>query len=426
MNEGTPNPKAAREWPVLLVLVGIQFGHILDFDMLLPLGPRYQSELDLSPAQFGLVVAAYALAACVSGLLAATCIDRFDRKRVLLILKAGFILATLLCGMASSYEVLLLGRCLAGALGGVLGPVVFAMLGDLIPERRRAWATGVVLSAFAVATIAGVPLALTLAQAFGTGSPFIVLAGFSTAVLLLAACVLPALPSDRRACRLISPWQVLVQPTFLRAHVLMAAVILGTFILIPYLPAFLLANVGWQESDLRWLYLCGGLATLVANPLAGRLADGYGKVLVFRGLVLVTMLPIVLVMTAGPGLLGVTLAATTMLVVCSSAQTVPALALITSCAPPASRGSFLSVNAAVQQLAMGLAALLAGSLVCQAGPGQPLEGYPLVGLLACAVALLSFGLAGAVSPADASGVVTETSKRRRRRTSTVLFGLSNP
>jgi len=404
MSEGPSNAKAAREWPVLLVLVGIQFGHILDFDMLLPLGPRYQSELDLSPAQFGLVVAAYALAACLSGLLAASCIDRFDRKRVLLILKAGFVLATLLCGLASSFEVLLVGRCLAGALGGVLGPVVFAILGDLIPERRRAWATGVVLSAFAVATIAGVPIALTLAQAFGTGSPFIVLAGFSTAVLVLAACVLPPLPAERRACRWISPWHVLVEPTFLRAHVLMAAVILGTFLLVPYLPTFLLANVGWQESDLRWLYLWAGLATLVGNPLAGRLADRFGKVLVFRGLVLLTMLPIVLVTNGGPGLLGTSLVATTALVVCSSGQTVPALALITSCAPHASRGSFLSVNAAVQQLAMGLAALLAGGMLRQAGPGQPLQGYPLVGLLACAVALLSFGLAGAVCPADARRV----------------------
>jgi DHA1 family inner membrane transport protein len=160
--------------------------------------------------------------------------------------------------------------------------------------------------------------------------------------------------------------------------------------------------VGWQESDLRWLYLCGGLATLLANPLAGRLADRFGKVLVFRGLVLLTMLPIVLVSNGGPGLLGMTLAATTMLVVCSSGQTVPALALITSCAPAASRGSFLSVNAAVQQLAMGLGALLAGSLLSQAGPGQPLEGYPLVGLLACAVALLSFGLVGAIGPANAT------------------------
>jgi predicted MFS family arabinose efflux permease len=396
---GTPAPPAGSGWPLLLVLAGVQLAHILDFAILLPLGPRYQREWDLSTAQFGLLVSAYALTACLSGLLAATCIDRFDRKRALLVLLAGFTAATLLCGLASTYGMLLVGRCLAGAFGGVLGPVVFAIVGDVFPERRRGLATGVVLSAFAVASIAGVPLGLTLAQGLGTGSPFLALAGFSAFVLLLAACLLPPLPSQLGTRPTAWPWRVLVQPAHLRAHALMVSVVLGSFTLIPYLPTFLIANVGWAEADLRWLYLWGGVATLLTNPLVGRLADRLGTLLVFRVLVLLTMLPIVLVTNLGPAALGTTLVLTTLLIACSSGRMVPAVALITSSTPPASRGSFLSVNAAVQQLALGLAALLAGALLHQAGPDGPLEGYPRVGLLACATALLSAWLAGAVRPA---------------------------
>jgi predicted MFS family arabinose efflux permease len=284
---------------VLLVLVGVQFGHILDFAILLPLGPRYQDELGLNPAKFGLAVSVYAFAACLSGLLAATCIDRFDRKRALLLLQAGFVLATLLCGLAWNYEVLLLSRCLAGLFGGVLGAGVFAIVGDLIPEERRGWATGVVLSAFAVATIAGVPLGLTLAGALGTGSPFVALAGFSGGVWLLAAHLLPPLPPHRGKARVPSLWQALAAPPLLRSHVLMVAVILGSFTLVPYLPTFLIANAGRQESDLRWLYLCGGLATLLTNPLVGRLADCLGKLFVFRALVLLTLIPVLLVTNWG-------------------------------------------------------------------------------------------------------------------------------
>jgi predicted MFS family arabinose efflux permease len=349
------------------------------------------------------------LGACLSGLLAATVLDRFDRKRALLCLQAGFIAATLLCGLAWNFEVLLLGRCLAGAFGGVLGAVVFAIVADLFPEEHRGWATGVVMSAFAVATIAGVPLGLTLAQALGTGSPFLALAGCSAGVLLLAACLLPPMPSQLATRPGALLWHVLVHPVLLRAHVLMLVVVLGSFTLIPYLPTFLIANVGWREGDLRWMYLCGGLATLLTNPLLGRLADRLGKRLVFRVLVLLTMVPIVLLTNWGPAPLAATLGLTTLLVVSTSGRMVAAVALITSSAPPSSRGGFLSVNASVQQLAMGLAALLAGALLRQAGPGQPLEHYPLVGLLACAMAVLSCWLAGAVRPAEAGGVPQQAS-----------------
>jgi predicted MFS family arabinose efflux permease len=389
---------------VLLVLAGVQLGHILDFAILLPLGPRYQQELGMSPAELGLVVSAYAFVACLSGLLVASAIDRLDRKRALLLLQAGFTAATLLCGLATTYAVLLAARCLAGGFGGVLGAVVFAILGDLFPEERRGWATGVVLSAFAVATIAGVPVGLTLAQALGTGSPFVALAGLSAGVLLLAACVLPPLPSRLSTRSGTLSWRILLHPALLRAHLLMAVVVLGSFTVIPYLPTFLLANVGWHENDLRWLYLCGGLATLLANPLLGRLADRLGKLLVFRGLALLTMIPIVLVTNWGPAPLGATLVVTTLLVAVSSGRMVPALALITSSAMPAYRGSFLSVNTSVQQLAMGLAALLAGAVLRQASPGQPLERYPLVGLMACVMAVVSFALAGGVRPVHGRGI----------------------
>jgi predicted MFS family arabinose efflux permease len=205
-----------------------------------------------------------------------------------------------------------------------------------------------------------------------------------------------------------SSWRVLLRPAHLRAYVLMVFLVLSTFVLAPYIATFLVINVGWAESDLKYVYLCGGLATLLTTPLFGRLADRFGKRPVFRVLAGLTVVPILLLTNLGPASMAHTLAITTLFMIITSGRMVPAMALITSSARPAYRGSFMSVNASVQQLAAGLAALLAGAILHQAGPKAPLEGYPLAGLLACTATLVSVCLAGYVRPAEELPAVVPT------------------
>jgi MFS family permease len=65
---------------VLVLLAAIQFATTLDFLIILPLGPQYMRVMHITPAQFNLIVAAYAIAAGVSGVAAGFFLDRFDRK----------------------------------------------------------------------------------------------------------------------------------------------------------------------------------------------------------------------------------------------------------------------------------------------------------------------------------------------------------
>jgi MFS family permease len=99
-------------------------------------------------------------------------VDRFERKRLLLTMFALFAVATLACGLAPGYWTLLAARGTAGAFGGVLGSMVQTMVGDLIPFERRGRASGTIMSAFSLSTVAGVPLSLYLANHFGWRFPF--------------------------------------------------------------------------------------------------------------------------------------------------------------------------------------------------------------------------------------------------------------
>ena len=82
---------------VLLLMAAIQFTTNLDFLIILPLGPQYMRVMHITPAQFNVIVAAYAIAAGISGIAAGFFLDRFDRKTALLSLFLGFGVGTLLC-----------------------------------------------------------------------------------------------------------------------------------------------------------------------------------------------------------------------------------------------------------------------------------------------------------------------------------------
>jgi predicted MFS family arabinose efflux permease len=158
------------------MLAALQFTVAVDFVIMMPLGPQLMRIFGIDTPAFNLAVSAYAGAAGVSGLCAAFFLDRFDRKAALLMIYAGFAIGTLLCALARTYETLVFARALAGFFGGIVGGISLAMVGDLVPDARRASAIGTVMSAFSVAQVAGVPLGLYFADKLGWHVPFLLLA----------------------------------------------------------------------------------------------------------------------------------------------------------------------------------------------------------------------------------------------------------
>lgn len=389
-----------KEWLLLLALAAVQFTHILDFVLMMPLGPQFKKTLQLSDQWFGFLVSAYAFSAAIAGLLAAWFIDRFDRKTALLALYAGFTLGTFCCSVAPNYGSLLAARALTGAFGGVVAACILAIVGDAFPGSHRGRAMGAIMSAFSVASIAGVPIGLHLANLLNWRAPFAVLAGLSAAVFVLISRVLPPLRAhlDRGRSQ-ANLWGIFVHTTHLRAYLLMTALVLSTFMIVPYLASYLVANTGRTEKELPYVYFCGGLATLVTMTLIGWLADRFGKLLIFRYLALLTMIAILFVTNLPPVSLATGMLLFTLFMVASSGRMVPAMALITSSAVPRNRGGFLSINASVQQAAAGLATALGGLMLGQRINGE-ITGFPLVGGLACAATLASIWWAGRMLPAE--------------------------
>ncbi|MBU1214184.1 MAG: MFS transporter [Gammaproteobacteria bacterium] len=380
------------ERALLLTLAAIQFSHILDFMIMMPLGPMLIDELGITTHEFGLLVASYSFSAAFSGLFAATFVDRFERKRFLLVIFVLFGLATLACAIAPGYATLLVARGLAGAFGGVLGALVQTIVGDTIPFARRAKASGTVAAAFSFSTVAGVPLSLWLASLFHWRAPFVFIVLLVVIFLFIANRTLPELSHhlsrEKRAHPFIDLFAVMRDPNHWRAMTLSAMIIFSGFTVIPYITVYAVNNIAISQHEIAYIYLAGGAATLFTARAIGHWADAAGKVKVYRIVAFCAMLPILLVTQVEHASLGLWLVFTTLFFVLVSGRFIPAMAIITSAAQPKLRGTFMSLNATVQSLAMGLAATLSGFIITQDASGQ-VVGYGNVGYVAITANLLA-------------------------------------
>ena len=410
MNEATSeaDPKRAgfgpgRERMILLILAAVQFTSIVDFMIVMPLGPDLMEALEIGPGRFGMIVSSYTFAAGAAGLVATSLIDRFGRKAAFLWLFAGFLVGTLLCGLAPGYASLVAARILTGAFGGVLGGMAMAIVGDVFPDERRGRATGILMSAFALASVAGVPIGLHLGTSHGWHVPFVVLAALGCPVFAAAAAVLPPLRGHLTRREDTHPLRSVVE-TFAdanhqRAFALIVVLMFGGFAVIPYISAYLVANVGVSRDDLPLVYVAGGALTLIGAPLTGRLADRFGKLRVYRVVAPVSAALMFAVTVLPPVSLWVAVAVVAGIMVANAGRMVPAMAMVIASVTPARRGGFLSANSSVQHLAAGLGSSLGAWLIVKPEEG-PLQNFWEVGVVAAASTLVSLWLAGRLRVAD--------------------------
>ncbi|HEV7619808.1 MAG TPA: MFS transporter [Burkholderiaceae bacterium] len=394
-------PSARSEGLVLLTLAGIQFTHILDFMIIMPLGPQLIRLLNINTHEFGLLLSSYTFTAAASGLLAATYIDRFDRRKLILTIYGLFMLATLACGLAPNYATLLIARALAGAFGGVLGALVQTMVADLIPFERRGQAMGTIMTAFSLSTVAGVPLGLLLANhlpSIGWRAPFFFIVLLSAMFFFIAYKLLPSLTSH-----MIRPAQgtqgnifkqiyaVAKVGNHLKAFAFVSLLMMAGFTVVPYIALYTTSNLGLPESFLTIIYLCGGAATFFTSRAIGRMADKYGKQQAFIWITFASFIPLLITTHLVPVPWWVVLINSTVFFILVPGRMIPGMALLTAAASSQVRGTFMSLVSSVQMLASGLASLIAGLIITRTAGGQ-IEHFNIVGYIAVACGLLAIWL----------------------------------
>jgi predicted MFS family arabinose efflux permease len=386
-------PFSGYQKVVVGMLAFLQFAVILDFMLMSPLGALIMPSLSVTPAQFGTVVSAYAFAAGISGLLTAGFADRFDRKKLLLFFYTGFIAGTAWCGVANSFESLLLARVVTGLFGGVIGSIILAIATDLFPPQMRGRVMGFIQTAFAASQVLGIPIGIYLSNQWNWHVPFLALVVLGLIGGLLIAIYMKPVADHLKAPQKHSAFEHLrhtvTEPRYLLSFVSVLFLATGGFMLMPFSSAFTVNNLGISLHDLPIIYLVTGIATIFVGPLVGKAADAFGKLRVFF-IGTATTITMVLIYThlSTSTLIVVTLINVVLFIGIFS-RMIPFQALMSQVPAQTQRGSFNAINASISQLAGGMASIVAGHIVQQGADGKlhhyDIAGYVVVGtsLLAC-------------------------------------------
>jgi len=380
---------------IIVLLASINFTHILDFMIMMPLGNYLMPYFHISPRQFTFLVGAYTLTAAVSGFAAAFFVNQFDRKKVLLYGYAGFLIGTIACGFAPTYSLLLASRILAGLFGGLIGAQVLSIVADIIPYERRGVAIGAIMSAFAVASTFGVPFSLYLANIFSWHAPFLLVGFLGIIIIPLVMKLVPSMGEHiqkNKSPKLEVLTEVIKNPTQRMALLFSTLIMMGHFLIIPFINPYMEFNNGYPKSITPMIYLVGGIASFASANILGRISDKYGKLPVFSISVLTSLLFVWIITNLPTVHFSIVLIVFGIWFSLATGRAVTSQAMISRVVNLNQRGSFMSFNSSVQQLGTSFASFIAGLVIMKSADGKIIH-YPWLGYLSILILALCFLIA---------------------------------
>ncbi len=383
-----------NEIVLLMILALVQFTNIVDFMIVMPLGPVLKKLWGIDSTQFSRIVSVFSIGAFISSMACLAYVDRFDRKKVLLIVYAGFTIGTFLCGLSNNYQQLLGARFLTGLFGGIGGSTILSMVGDYVAPQRRGQAMGILMTGFALASVVGVPGGLWLAGQFQWHTPFMILGFICMAVFIMAVFIVPRFTEHLKDGIAKQTMIEILKQVFNEANkrwalLLSSLLIMSHFSIIPFLTDFFTYNLSINyKTDVPLIYIVGGLLTVFCSPLVGKLSDKYGRVPVYTILTFLAMVPLLAIPNIQTNNLWVLMPVCSTLFIFSGSRMVVGNAHVTSTVVSKERGSFLIVNSSIQQLSTGIIAAIGGAIVTNDAAKRVIN-YHILGIIGAVLAILA-------------------------------------
>jgi MFS transporter, DHA2 family, multidrug resistance protein len=186
-------------WLIALLVAGASFMEVLDSTIANVVLPYIAGGMGVSEDEASWVVTTYLVANAVIVTATGFLANRFGRKQFFLICLGLFTASSLMCGLSTNLEEMLLFRLLQGLAGGGMVPVAQSILADTFPPEKRGQAFAVFGVAVVVAPVVGPTLGGWLADNVSWNWCFLINVPVGIFMAAAIAMVLPAsAPAERR------------------------------------------------------------------------------------------------------------------------------------------------------------------------------------------------------------------------------------
>ncbi|EHO12650.1 MFS transporter [Myroides odoratimimus] len=386
---------------VIFILAITQFTVILDFMVMAPLGDLLLKSLSMSTQDFGIAVSAYAFSAGAAGLLTAGFADKFDRKKLLLFFYIGFIIGTLFCGLANSYETLVFARIFTGLFGGVIGSISMAIITDIFSLKQRGRVMGFIQMGFGASQVLGIPIGLYIANKWFWEAPFFMIVGLSILIAIAIGFYLKpvrdhlSLQPQKKV--LTHLWNTVKNKDYRIGFMSITMLSVGGFMMMPFGTIFAVNNLGVHPDQLPILFMISGVTSLTLMPFIGRLSDRVSKYKLFTIASIWLMIVSVVYTNFSQIPFALVVGTNILMMIGIMSRMVPSSALNSAVPDTADRGAYMSITSSLQQISGGIAAAIAGLIVYQEHDNSPLVNYNIVAYVLVVVSTISIILMSRVN-----------------------------
>ncbi len=240
--------------------------------------PAIAADMNVDIPTAGQLVSLYALGVAVAAPILTVLTGRIDRRVLSVGLMLVFVLANLIAWIAPSYEILLLGRVLAGVVQGVFYSMATVLAANLVSREKSGQAIAIVFAGLTVALVSGVPFGTFLADLFDWRAAFLFISALGVISAIAQWFLLPGKMERPAPARLIKQLSVVGVPRMLLVFLITCISYGGSFIAYTYLSEILQTITGLTPTYISLALILYGIAVVLGNIYCAKLADLVGPI----------------------------------------------------------------------------------------------------------------------------------------------------